>query len=56
MTKEQITIEIAQASDLPQIETLLRDLMDEISNTENLGLKIALDNCRKMMDDAAKWK
>ena len=48
---ERIIIENAKISDLPQIEILLRDLIDAIENTENMDIDNALSNCRQMIDD-----
>ena len=48
---ERIVTENAKPNDLPQIEILLRDLMDAVGNTDNKDIDNALSNCRRMIDD-----
>jgi GNAT superfamily N-acetyltransferase len=48
---KSIVIESAKIDDLPKIEYLLRDLIDAIDNSEKLDVKIAMDNCRHMIDN-----
>lgn len=43
-------MENAKTSDLPQIEILLRDLIDAIENTENMDIENASSNCHQMID------
>lgn len=48
---ELIIIESAKIDDLPKIEALLRDLLDAIDDTDKMDTKLAIDNCRQMIDE-----
>ena len=51
MMIERIITEYAETRDLPQIEILLRDLIDTVENTEDINIDNALGNCRQMIGD-----
>jgi GNAT superfamily N-acetyltransferase len=51
MMNELIIIESAKIDDLPKIEPLLRDLLDAIDDSDKMGTKLAIDNCRQMIAD-----
>lgn len=48
---EPIVIEAAKIDDLPEIEHLLRDLIDTVDDSKQFSVESAIDNCRHLIDD-----
>ncbi len=51
MMDEPIIIENASIKDLPEIEYLLKDLIDTVDNSNGFCLESSIDNCRRIIAD-----